>query len=207
MKYHLGAQNDALYIIQGEAPSAAGNDYPRHDADRQAIARVLDEALARELVDAANAKPITCDKTDARAIAIEQAIAPAGTRSAGVDLIAKERQRQILKEGWTAEHDDDHDDHSLALAAALYASPIALYEVNVTPERAYWLDPWAWDAEWDKRPRYGSGKLKDAADTSPKVRIRCLAKAGALIAAEIDRLLRAQADVREASTAGANHGL
>lgn len=46
---HLGAQNDAMFIIHGEAP-ASSNDYPRHDADRVAIARVFDDEGCRRLV-------------------------------------------------------------------------------------------------------------------------------------------------------------
>ena len=45
---------DALFIIHGEAP-AKSNDYPRHDADRVAIARVLDEEACRRLVACWNA--------------------------------------------------------------------------------------------------------------------------------------------------------
>jgi hypothetical protein len=51
--FHIGAQNDALYIISGDAP-ALNNDYPRHDADRTCIAKVFDEAEAKRLVEAAN---------------------------------------------------------------------------------------------------------------------------------------------------------
>ena len=39
----------------------------------------------------------------------------------GVELIAQERERQIEKEGWTAEHDADHTEGQLAKAAACYA--------------------------------------------------------------------------------------
>jgi hypothetical protein len=53
--FHIGAQNDTLYIISGEKPAAAGNDYPRHDADRTCVAQVFDEAEARRLVDLATA--------------------------------------------------------------------------------------------------------------------------------------------------------
>jgi hypothetical protein len=51
--FHIGAQNDALFIISGEAP-ALNNDYPRHDADRTCIAQVYNEAEARRIVEAAN---------------------------------------------------------------------------------------------------------------------------------------------------------
>ncbi|MCM0757438.1 hypothetical protein M7775_02505, partial [Sporomusa sphaeroides DSM 2875] len=41
----------------------------------------------------------------------------------GIELIAAERQRQISQEGWTPEHDDQHANGELALAAACYAIP------------------------------------------------------------------------------------
>jgi len=97
----------------------------------------------------------------------------------GVGLIAAERQRQIEKEGWDAEHDDDHDGEQLAFAAVCYALPkrsmslnYGLAEIGVEITDLFW----PWDEEWWK--------------PTPKNRIRELEKAGALIAAEIDRLLR-----------------
>lgn len=85
----------------------------------------------------------------------------------GIELIVAERKRQIKEEGWTAEHDEQHDDESLALAAIHYAMPHQYY----CPLLDLW--PYSWDRTWDK-----------AGDD----RIRDLTKAGALIAAEIDRL-------------------
>ena len=41
----------------------------------------------------------------------------------GIELISEERKRQIEEEGWTSEHDTQHDDESLALAACYYALP------------------------------------------------------------------------------------
>jgi hypothetical protein len=35
----------------------------------------------------------------------------------GLSLIAAERQRQIEAEGWTSEHDDEHVNGEIALAA------------------------------------------------------------------------------------------
>lgn len=89
----------------------------------------------------------------------------------GIELIAAERKRQIEVEGWTAEHDRQHKSGELALAAACYAVP---------DNKRYWgggtilIRLWPWDWEWWK--------------PSPNDRIRELVKAGALIAAEIDRL-------------------
>lgn len=84
----------------------------------------------------------------------------------GVQLIAEERKRQIEKEGWTREHDDLHKDGQMAQAAACYVVPI-LAEISYL---------WPWEEKWWK--------------PCPDNRIRELQKAGALIAAEIDRLNR-----------------
>jgi hypothetical protein len=99
------------------------------------------------------------------------------TRS-GVERIADERLRQIMTEGYSAEHDDGHIHGELAMAAACYAAPERLYEM-----REAFCDPWPFDEEDDKRQ-------PPDRRTSPEARIRLLEKAGALIAAEIDRLLR-----------------
>jgi hypothetical protein len=111
----------------------------------------------------------------------------------GAELIAGERQRQIEKEGWTADHDDEHKDGELAIAAACYAAPYSIKadvcrlipcscreacceHFGGTIEKRGWQDPWPWSEGWDKRGKHS--------------RIKSLAVAGALIAAEIDRLLR-----------------
>lgn len=103
----------------------------------------------------------------------------------GIEIIAAERQRQIDVEGWSSAHDDGHADGSLALVAALYATPIPLYSVEVIKDdegRELFFgfdDPWPsdWGVAVDKRLVHD--------------RLRKLAIAGALIAADIDRLLRA----------------
>jgi hypothetical protein len=94
-----------------------------------------------------------------------------GTKKTGVELIAEERKRQVEAEGWTADHDDQHDEEEMAIAAAIYALPDdyrEYYRKGVVPKT------WPWEHEWWK--------------PSPKNRIKELIKAGALIAAEIDRL-------------------
>ena len=47
--FHLGGQNDAVYIISGEK-AAVSNDYPRHDADCTCVALVLDLDEAKRLI-------------------------------------------------------------------------------------------------------------------------------------------------------------
>ncbi len=105
----------------------------------------------------------------------------------GIELIAEERARQISKEGWTPKHDDKHDDEELARAAACYALPSHQRDEIVCEhrERSITLqcDLWPWEARWWK--------------PTPDNRVRELVKAGALIAAEIDRLQRAEPDQRQ----------
>jgi hypothetical protein len=103
----------------------------------------------------------------------------------GAERIAKERRRQVRSEYWSAGHDDEHDRAEMALAAVCYTAQAAGIWVN-----ARGRDPWPWDSEWDKRIRTVRDNLVRRPAT--KDRIRLLEKAGALIAAEIDRLLRVQ---------------
>lgn len=131
----------------------------------------------------------------------------------GIECIRAERLRQVQVEGWTAEHDAGHDDGALVKAARCYlhaaqlaedgprsAAVVQRYiERNYPPTRAKaalededftrmvenparhhygWdeaPDEWPWDVSW----------WKPSADPE-----RNLVKAGALIAAEIDRLHR-----------------
>lgn len=91
-------------------------------------------------------------------------------------MVLTERLRQINGEGWTPEHDDEHEDGELANAAACYA----LSERDRKNQHLRPLDMvdvlWPWDDDWWK--------------PTPNNRVRELEKAGGLIIAEIDRLLR-----------------
>lgn len=78
----------------------------------------------------------------------------------GLQAIGAERARQIAVEGWTPEHDIENADGQLARAAACYA-------LGRCPPGL-----WPWGEQWWK-------------PTTPE---RNLEKAGALIAAELDRL-------------------
>lgn len=98
-----------------------------------------------------------------------------------IELIRTERQRQIDKEGWTIEHDDKHAYEELAAAAACYVAPVRPDSKGVihSPEpKGFVPAGWPWEDEWWK--------------PEPDDRIRELVKAGALIAAEIERLQRTQ---------------
>ena len=96
----------------------------------------------------------------------------------GVERIAAERKRQIEKEKYTDIHDDEFWHEQIAEAAACYALPEKYRDaVIIFPHPKKLLNAvWPWDDKYWK--------------PTPKNRIRELEKAGALIAAEIDRLLR-----------------
>lgn len=105
--------------------------------------------------------------------------------SEGINRIARERMRQIEVEGWSDQHDDQHERGQLAYAAAVYAASDQELFVGhlLGPDRTHpkpiLLEPipiWPFDPKCDKRNKHS--------------RIRQLEIAGALIAAEIDRLVR-----------------
>lgn len=107
----------------------------------------------------------------------------------GLDLIAQERARQVSVSGWTPEHDDGHDGGELAMAAVCYASPDLIYVEERHANSVGFIDPWPWDENEDKRQR-GGNVITANHRVSKRARISLLVKAGALIAAEIDRLQR-----------------
>lgn len=122
--------------------------------------------------------------------------------AAGLELIRAERIRQLDVKKWEAERDDGYVQHELASAACAYAAPEPLFNVTQYPDgTTVTSDCWppSWDRIWDKRlrgqsemhPNHDFDDLPFSADEYPiDQRIRNLVKAGALIAAEIDRLLR-----------------
>lgn len=99
----------------------------------------------------------------------------------GIEMVAEERQRQIDKEGWTPEHDAEHNQGTLALAGACYALG---YAGLWSSEHLSWREEyaqaskalWPFDEEWWK--------------PTPGEPMRQLVKAAALIVAEIDKLQR-----------------
>lgn len=98
----------------------------------------------------------------------------------GSKLITEERQRQIDEEGWTAEHDDELGAGALAVFGACYALDVAAqisdYSISLKARYA--------KAAGELLP-FDREYWKPTLD-----RVRQLVKAGALIAAEIDRLQR-----------------
>jgi hypothetical protein len=89
-------------------------------------------------------------------------------RLGGAALIVNERHRQIKEEGYDAKNDDKYDQGELAHAAIGYARP----KVNAnSPIPLHWFLP---DKSWEPSDD----------------EVWNLVRAGALIAAEIDRVLR-----------------
>ena len=102
----------------------------------------------------------------------------------GTQLIAAERERQIKTEGWTFAHDNKHGRGELIAAAMCYASvPLLRLTYNGCAAESEITEVmatrWPWEEEMWKP------------DNSA---VRNLVKAGALIAAEIDRLQRQTLD-------------
>lgn len=97
----------------------------------------------------------------------------------GVGIIADERQRVLVEERFDPSRDARYTTEELSRAAMVYVCP-----PNMRNEYQFMMidsacSIWPWPSAWYKP---GDGGVEG--------RIRELAKAGQLIAAEIDRLLR-----------------
>lgn len=102
-----------------------------------------------------------------RTVVLARALAQARDHAdSGAARITAERQRQITAEGWTPEHDQQHTHGELVAAAIFYADD---------------TKPHTWP--WGNPPKR-------------RGRVRDLERAGALIAAEIDRLAQARDQTR-----------
>ncbi|TDA64305.1 hypothetical protein E0765_06205 [Sulfuricurvum sp. IAE1] len=63
-------------------------------------------------------------------------------RSNFLELVAKERTRQIVEKGYTREHDDEHTDGSLADAGACYGATVPVYKLGGETFPVRTLYPW-----------------------------------------------------------------
>jgi hypothetical protein len=145
---------------------------------RQAIADLID------CVDKQAHDPMFSQRAyelEQRFATLSAELADARAKNGGVAEIAAERARQMREhpdneegsdgEGWSTCHDQyDHSNGELALVAACYALSA------VPPDQVGQNDyvTWPWEKRWDKRGKHD--------------RRRKLVIAGALIAAELDRL-------------------
>jgi hypothetical protein len=111
----------------------------------------------------------------------------------GIELIAAERLRQVEVEGYDVIKDDAYVDYELSSAAAAYLLPSHDYEetyVDETDDIESIIEKeanptqvnslWPWQLQYFKPSRIS--------DTGIRPSVKDLVKAGALIAAEIDRL-------------------
>ncbi|WP_285643189.1 hypothetical protein [Pseudomonas sp. NBRC 100443] len=98
--------------------------------------------------------------------------------------VQAERRRQVAAEGWTPEHDNEHDHGQMARAAACYALAGSSAADDKTTALLVSL-AWPWDQQWWK----------------PTTARRDLVKACALTLAEIERLDRAAAPTAGGSDA------
>lgn len=99
----------------------------------------------------------------------------------GIDLIAEERQRQIDVEGYNEQHDSQHNASELIYAAIAYVESakvgVNCAEMGITDENYILI------GKSDMGRHYPFGW-----SFKPSTDVRDLVKAGALIAAAIDRL-------------------
>lgn len=133
------------------------------------LVEALEKAKGMETYWKTQCRGITdhCEELQARIAQLESRTVTA----AAADVLA-ERKRQVMTEGWTPEHDDQHVNFEMAIAGGLYAiSAVDSHHklCNSAPSA------WTWDRKWWKP----DGPRRD------------LVKAGALILAEIERLDRA----------------
>lgn len=111
-----------------------------------------------------------------------------------VQMVIRERERQVIEKGHTADHDDQHDNEELAAAAAFFLLPQYMNqdvcacttdgEMQVQPLHEL-IAGGAWDGiDCDD---YG-----DDTEAAVDTRVRQLAKGVALGIAEMERWLRAR---------------
>lgn len=130
--------------------------------------------MDKKSLDPAQYKPGSLRETPLDAISSELS-------AAACDVLA-ERRRQVEGEGWTPEHDDQHQYGQLAMAAAAYAVEHQQIDLQVgwrnKWRHAGWAGLsgliWPWDLSWWK----------------PTTRRRDMVKAAALLIAEIERIDR-----------------
>ena len=99
----------------------------------------------------------------------------------GIELIAEERQRQIEVEGYSAQHDSQHNVSEFVYAAISYVESakvgVNCMEIGNNDEN-----------EIMRRKIEMGRNYPFGWDFKPSTNVRDLVKAGALIAAAIDRL-------------------
>lgn len=116
------------------------------------------------------------------------------TATTGVELIRTERIRQVSVKGWTEEHDDEHIEGELARAGAAYALATCFGQPGPHDVVELCDDVWPFEdgegCKWTPCYRALGDPHATSGATILDLQIRDLTRGGALIAAELDRLLR-----------------
>lgn len=99
----------------------------------------------------------------------------------GIELIIAERKRQVEAKGWTQEYDRIHTSGELSDAAVCYAGAASAMIRGASPQELTEDQDVSWPFPADENGLYGPYISDDI--------LRNLEKAGALIVAEIDRLM------------------
>ncbi|WP_316391882.1 ead/Ea22-like family protein [Citrobacter farmeri] len=159
--------NDELNIIASlldelEVATDACNGWQRKYAEADERLRAVESRFA----------PITVERLISEKEELQKRVTEleARTLSQAANDVLAERSRQVTAEGWTPEHDDEHCNGELAMAAVCYINETGT--VNRNGGKPW---GWPWDASWWK----------------PNTRRRNLVKATALLLAEIERIDRA----------------
>jgi hypothetical protein len=96
-----------------------------------------------------------------------------------LELVAKERSRQINDEGYKREHDDEHTDGSIADAAACYAANGTIYKATLPKNmQKSFKYVWPWNWSFFKKEKH--------------TRKKQLIISAALLMAEYERIERAE---------------
>lgn len=185
---------DLAASLQGALALARG------EADREMAIRALHETVSERRQPAAMTPMMRIADLLARALKAMPLAFEAEALPAALADVADERRRQAEGQGSHAPSDGESlllaEDESLALAAALYATPIPLYARqdrpgdNGLPAIAFG-DPWPW-TETVEGSRGGLHSVPSGDRRAELGRRQRLVVAGALILAEIERLDRAK---------------
>lgn len=176
--------------MEGCSARCADNQRPRCSVCDQTLLKHADGSFSHALIgfDARKAerlgcaghpvpKPTALESALATLDRLQEEIGKAEPVPMGALLIMRERRRQVFEEGWDAAHDDQHVNGELAAAAVSYV--LQMYKAA----------PWALGLEADGEDCWPF----EWAWFKPKTAIRDLVRAGAFIAAEIDRIQRVEA--------------
>jgi hypothetical protein len=190
MKLNSSSVDEPVVTVErvSESVGETGMEYVRADTIRPTLEELLAEQ--KETLSAMTELQVRLAKECAELRKANQQLFDLGQRnyddaeryrslSPAIRRVIAERRRQIEVEGWTPEHDDEHIDGAMTVAAACYAladrKSLQVQDVNL--DRLWQWTGWA--TAWFK----------------PKDVDRNLERAAALIVADMERLDRAVAGV------------